>query len=220
MLAPAKNYSEIEGISKLPWYEDGYLIDPCNAKDMRNEQYVVLSHYIGNLINGIKTLASANDEVFNSIMGRLQEFKKASDAKQSGATFGNWVRFQQNLNLPAHPVYGKLAEIYQGVTEGAEGRFDCGLDSRPEFSDYIKGAIFSDFNVAQAKGNTLADIRIWNNYSLNTLRQDPTIQTALKNECRNAGYLYLTPEDIFTEKLVVFAADNRQLKEHTKDEDK
>ena len=219
MLAPAKDYSEIKGISKLPWYEDGYLIDPCNAKDMRNEQYVVLSHYIGNLINGIKTLASANDEVFNSIMGRLQEFKKASDAKQSGATFGNWVRFQQNLNLPAHPVYAKLAEIYQGVTEGAEGRFDCGLESRPEFSDYIKGAIFSDFNVAQAKGNTLADIRIWNNYSLNTLRQDPTIQTALKNECRNAGYLYLTPEDIFTEKLVVFAGDNRQLKEHTKDGD-
>ena len=35
---------------KLPWYEDGFK-DLCNARDMRNEQYAVLSQYIGNLIN-------------------------------------------------------------------------------------------------------------------------------------------------------------------------
>ena len=37
MLAPARDYTEIKKIKNLPWYEDGFLIDPCNAKDMRNE---------------------------------------------------------------------------------------------------------------------------------------------------------------------------------------
>ena len=45
MVAAARDYTKIKNISKLPWYEDGYLIDPCNAKDMRREQYAVLSHY-------------------------------------------------------------------------------------------------------------------------------------------------------------------------------
>ena len=41
MVAAARDYTSIESIRKLPWYEDGFLKDPCNAKDMRNEQYAV-----------------------------------------------------------------------------------------------------------------------------------------------------------------------------------
>ena len=55
MVAAARDYTSIESIRKLPWYEDGFLKDPCNAKDMRNEQYAVLSHYLDNLINGIQS---------------------------------------------------------------------------------------------------------------------------------------------------------------------
>jgi len=220
MVAAARNYEAITNISKLPWYdyEDGFLKDPCNAKDMRNEQYAILSHYIENLITSIQPLGSSNGEIFNAIMGRLQEYKKDAEAKHQGVTFGNWQRARINLNLPSHPVYDRLAEIFEGVSD-EEAKFDCGLETRAEFSDYIKGAIFCDHKVAQATGKPLSDIRIWKNYSLNTLRQDPGLSTTIKNECQSAGYLYLTPEDIFTEKLVIFAADNRQLKEHTKDED-
>ena len=53
MLAPARDYTHVKKIKQLPWYEDGFLIDPCDAKDMRNEQYLVLSHYIGELINNV-----------------------------------------------------------------------------------------------------------------------------------------------------------------------
>ena len=53
-------------------------------------------------------------------------------------------------------------------------QFDCGL-VRPEFEDQINGAIFADFRVAQATGRTLSDIRVWNNYSLNSLRQDENL---------------------------------------------
>ena len=91
MLAAARDYTGINNISKLPWYEDGYLIDPCNARDMRNEQFVVLSHYIQELINGIQTLSYSNMEVFNAVMGRLQEFKTSCDAKSGGATFSGWT---------------------------------------------------------------------------------------------------------------------------------
>ena len=58
MVAAARDYTSIENIRKLPWYEDGFLKDPCNAKDMRNEQYRVLSHYLQNLITGIQGLRS------------------------------------------------------------------------------------------------------------------------------------------------------------------
>ena len=93
------------------------------------------------------------------------------------------------------------------------------MEPRPEFAEYINGAVLSDFRVAQAAGKTLSDIRVWKNYSLNSLRQDSTLEKKLKDECQKEGYLYLTPETIFTEKLVIFAGDNRQLKEHTKDGD-
>ena len=81
----------------------------------------------------------------------------------------------------------------------------------------MNGAIFADFKVAQSTGKTLSDIRVWNNYSLNSLRQDENLSRTLKAECEKEGYLYLTPETIFTEKLVVFAGDNRKLKEHSRE---
>ena len=218
MVAPARDYTAIKDIKKLPWYEDGFLIDPCNARDMRNEQYVVLSHYLDTLINSIQTLGSSNIEVFNSIIGNLKDFKSACDAKSSGASFSSYTPVKINLNFPAQPVYDKLAQIFIGASD-QNAKFDCGLETRAEFKDQVNGAIFADFNVAQSAGKTLSDIRIWNNYSLNSLRQDPGLEKTLKAECRQEGYLYLTPETIFTEKLVVFAGDNRQLKEHKKDGD-
>ena len=216
MVAPARDYTGIKDIKKLPWYEDGFLIDPCNARDMRNEQYIVLSHYLDTLINSIQTLGSSNIEVFNSIIGNLKDFKSACDAKSSGASFSSFTPVKINLNFPAQPVYDKLAQIFIGASD-QNAKFDCGLETRAEFKDQVNGAIFADFNVAQSAGKTLSDIRVWNNYSLNSLRQDPGLEKTLKVECEQQGYLYLTPETIFTEKLVVFAGDNRQLKEHKKD---
>jgi len=214
IVASARDYTSIPDIKKLPWYEDGFLIDPCNAKDMRNEQYRVLEHYLDNLITGIQTLKFSNAEVYNAVLGRLQEFKSACSAKALSSDFSSWSPFKVNLNLPAQPVYDKLSQIYIGATDQS-AKFDCGLTVRPEFEDQIKGAIFADFKVAQSTGKTLSDIRVWNNYSLNSLRQDETLSVKLKNECKKEGYLYLTPETIFTEKLVVFAGDNRKLKEHS-----
>ena len=216
IVASARDYTDVANIRKLPWYEDGYLIDPCNAKDMRNEQYVVLEHYLDGLITGIQGLQASNMEVFNAVIGRLQEFKAACHAKISGESFSSWSPFRINLNLPAQPVYDKLAQIYVGAAD-KNAKFDCGLTVRPEFEDQIKGAIFADFKVAQSTGKTLSDIRVWNNYSLNSLRQDETLPNKLKTECENEGYLFLTPETIFTEKLVVFAGDNRKLKEHSRE---
>jgi len=214
MVAAARDYTSIENIRKLPWYEDGFLKDPCNAKDMRNEQYRVLSHYLQNLITGIQGLSPSNMEVFNAIMGRLQEFKTSCDAKAGTAEFSGWTPTKVNLNLPAQPVYDKLAQIFIGSTD-QNAKFDCGLAVRPEFEGQINGAILADFRVAQSTGKTLSDIRVWNNYSLNSLRQDENLSRTLKAECEKEGYLYLTPETIFTEKLVVFAGDNRKLKEHS-----
>ncbi len=218
MLAAGRDYTGVPKIRQLPWYEDGFLIDPCNAKDMRNEQYLVLSHYIESLIANIQNIDVSNLELFNCIMGRLREFKQDCNAKVAGASFNNWVTVRQPLNLPAQPVYDKLAQVYQGVSD-ERAKFDCGLETRSEFSDYINGAIFSDFKVAQSAGKTLSDIRIWKNYSLNSLKQDPDLEKDLKRQCEQEGYLYLTPETIFTEKLVIFAGETRQLKEHGKESD-
>ena len=56
-----KEYNvELNGTDKITLLsprnvEDGYLIDPCNAKDMRKEQYEILSQYISRLVE-IRTL--------------------------------------------------------------------------------------------------------------------------------------------------------------------
>ena len=194
MVAAARDYTSIENIQKLPWYEDGFLKDPCNARDMRNEQYAVLSHYLNNLITGIQGLSPSNMEVFNAVIGRLQEFKTSCDAKAGSAEFSGWTQTRVNLNLPAQPIYDKLAQIFIGATD-QNAKFDCGLAVRPEFEGQINGAIFADFRVAQSTGRTLSDIRVWNNYSLNSLRQDENLSKALKVECEKEGYLYLTPEN-------------------------
>ena len=143
-------------------------------------------------------------EVFNAVIGRLQDFKNSCVAKVGNVEFSSWTPTKVNLNLPAQPVYDKLAQIFIGATD-QNAKFDCGLAVRPEFEGQINGGIFADFRVAQSTGKTLSDIRVWNNYSLNSLRQDENLEKTLKKECENEGYLYLTPETIFTEKLVVFA---------------
>ena len=117
MVAAARDYTSIESIRKLPWYEDGFLKDPCNAKDMRNEQYAVLSHYLDNLINGIQTLSPSNMEVFNAVIGRLQDFKNSCDAKIGNVEFSSWTQTKVNLNLPSQPLYDKLAQIFVGATD-------------------------------------------------------------------------------------------------------
>ena len=99
MVAPAKDYTSIKNIKKLPWYEDGYLRDPCNARDMRNEQYHVLSNYLDNLISGLKGLKASNEVVLNAVSGKLQEFKNDCEAKSSGAEFSSWTPFPVNLNF-------------------------------------------------------------------------------------------------------------------------
>jgi hypothetical protein len=149
MVAAARDYTSIDSIKKLPWYEDGFLKDPCNAKDMRNEQYAVLSHYLDNLISGIQGLNPSNMEVFNAVMGRLQEFKSSCDTKSAGAEFSSWTPTKVNLNLPAQPVYDELAKIFIGATD-QNAKFDCGLTVRPEFKNQIKGAVFADFRIAQS----------------------------------------------------------------------
>ena len=216
MLAPAKDYTSIKNIKKLPWYEDGYLRDPCNARDMRNEQYVVLSHYVQELINGIQTLDYSNIEIFNAVMGRLQEFKSSCDAKSTGSSFSSWSPYRVNLNLPAQPVYDKLSNIFVGASD-QDAKFDCGLAVRPEFENQINGGIFADFKVAQSQGKTLSDVRVWNNYSLNSLQQDENLYKTVKAECEEQGYLCLTPATIFTKYLVIFPGDNRKLKEHSRE---
>ena len=214
LVASARDYTAIPDIKKLPWYEDGFLIDPCNAKDMRNEQYRVLEHYLDNLISGLQSVEFSNGEVYNAVLGRLQEFKADCTSKARDTEFSSWTPFKVNLNLPAQPIYDKLSQIYIGATD-QNAKFDCGLAVRPEFAEQIKGGVFADFRVAQSTGRTLSDIRVWNNYSLNSLRQDEKINKKIKEECKKEGYLYLTPETIFSEKLVVFAGDSRKLKEHT-----
>ena len=84
---------------------------------MRNEQYVVLSHYLETLISNIQTAGSANNEVFNAVIGNLQDFKSACDAKHAGASFSSWTTVRQNLNLPAQPIYDKLAQVFAGASD-------------------------------------------------------------------------------------------------------
>ena len=73
------------------------------------------------------------------------------------------------------------------------------------------------FRVAKSMGKTLSDIRVWNNYSLNSLRQDEGLGKTIKDQCQKQGYLYLTAETIFTEKLVVLPGGDRKLKEHSRE---
>ena len=138
LVASARDYTQIPDIKKLPWYEDGYLIDPCNARDMRNEQYRVLEHYLDNLISGIQSVEFSNGEVYNAVLGRLQEFKADCSSKARDTEFSSWTPFKVNLNLPAQPIYDKLAQIYIGATD-QNAKFDCGLAVRPEFAEQIKG---------------------------------------------------------------------------------
>ena len=90
-------------------------------------------------------------EVFNAVIGRLQDFKSSCDAKVGNTEFSSWTPTKVNLNLPAQPVYNKLAQIFIGATD-QNAKFDCGLALRPEFEGQINGGIFADFRVAQSGG--------------------------------------------------------------------
>ena len=66
-------------------------------------------------------------EVFQRRDGQTYKILKTScDAKVGNTEFSSWTPTKVNLNLPAQPVYDKLAQIFIGATD-QNAKFDCGL---------------------------------------------------------------------------------------------
>lgn len=215
ILGASKDYTGVKNIQKLPWYLDGYLQDPCKCNDITNEHFSILAHYLENLINSISGVTANNANVLNAVMLQLKNFKNDCETLGAATRVTGYTRQNLNLNLPPQPVYDRVIDVFIGETGGKDS-FDLGLKPRAEFADQIKGAIFADFKISQSTGRSLSELIVWENYSLNSIKQQPELHKTIELSCSDKGYLYLQPEDIFTEKLCIFPSDVSNLKEHQK----
>ncbi len=215
ILGASKDYTGVKNLQNLPWYKDGYLQDPCKCKDITSEHYAILGHYLENLINSISGVTAQNTQVLNAVMLQLKNFKNDCQSLASTSRVSGYSRQNLNLNLPPQPIYDRVIHVFIGETGGKDS-FDLGLMPRQEFANEIKGAIFADFKISQSTGKSLSELIVWDNYSLNSIKQQPELHNTIRMSCADKGYLYLQPEDIFTDKLCIFPSDVSPLKEHGK----
>ena len=190
ILAASKDYTGVKNLQNLPWYIDGYLQNPCKCKNITNEHYAILGHYLENLINSISGVTAQNTQVLNAVMLQLKNFKNDCQSLASASRVSGYSRQNLNLNLPPQPIYDRVTDVFIGETGGKDS-FDLGLTPRPEFANEIKGAIFADFKISQSTGKSLSELIVWDNYSLNSIKQQPKLHDEIRTSCADKGFLYL-----------------------------
>jgi len=217
IVSPGKYYAEsiFQGID---WFQGGKFIDPCEASNIQPEQFIVLIKFIDEISNGLKQIGMADTNYFNCIQKSLDDFKKDCQKRIDESQTGNveiagYKKFNISLRFPQQPIYSLLQNIYEYDT-GGRVAYSTLLKPREELESVISGVILIDEDIPYGVGKTGSDIRVWNTNTIETIVNDKKIRKQVEKEITKAGYLYLYPEELFTEKLCLLYGDDKPKDHH------
>ncbi|MBH5323304.1 hypothetical protein [Aurantiacibacter sediminis] len=212
LVAPARGARNLQ-MEGVPWLRDG-LRDPCNYNDIPQEQWVALYAY---LINIFKALDGPNiSHKAHEIRTEIGDFGKACKEKIDGsarAFAGNYEGFSEDLPYPFYEVLGSAPAPGDEV-EGAIS--ECELKVLPDNGVFarsddeqgkLRGLILIDPDIAKKTlQKAPQDVRLYSKYMLGTVDQGGN-RDALQRDAERDGYMVITPDQLFTEKLVKLAND-------------
>ena len=217
LVAPARGARKIK-MASVPWLRNG-LDDPSSCSDVPGEQWVALAEYISNLL---QRLQAGDMSLYRAepICEELRLFgiECERQIRATGAQkyLPKYCGFSEAL---PNSFYDSLAaapeppEKVGGPVSECEIRLvhDNGLtapDGKPDLGK-VAGIILLDPDIANhTLGRRAQDVKLFRKYALGTVDQGGN-RAALIQDAEREGYLVITADQIFTDKLVRLANQGR-----------
>jgi hypothetical protein len=194
----------------VPWCKRGRLFSPCEAKGLQQEEFETLVVYLDSLISEVKNVEPHNVDVFQTLSSNLNKFLEECQAALGARAVTMQTHDGQSpvinrsaermKGLPNHSIWNALGSIWR-IESAQPDVFDTLLPPRPEFRDTINGAVIIDDGINESVNRAPQDIRLWKIYSLQRILESPELVSEIGDEMAEHGYLCLTPDDFFTEKI-------------------
>lgn len=228
LFAPARGAAKLE-MEDIPWMRRG-LSDPSACTDIPAEQWFALYQYLAEVAK--RLLQSDITPLKGGLMvEEIRSFANICKEKfqQSGASPSELTFEGFSETLP-HPFYADLCKAPNAIGGGTESGSECEIQlndgngialTQAELKELEKsggpatkdrkltGVILLDQDIAARTLNRRAeDVQLYGRYKLGTISQGGN-RTAMQSDAERAGYLVVTPDQIFTKKLVRLVNEGR-----------
>jgi hypothetical protein len=228
LFAPARGAAKVV-MPDIPWMRRG-LSDPTFCNDIPGEQWVAFYQYLKQIVERLNK-SDVRLGKAGQLIDELSLFARACREKiqQAGAALFDVTFEGFSDNLP-HPFYADLCKAATASEESVKGGSECqillnesnGIAFTPaELKDLEKtggpatkdrkltGVILLDQDIAaRSLSKRAEDVRLYGRYKLGTIDQGGN-RTAMKTDAERDGFLVVTPDQIFTRKLVRLANEGR-----------
>lgn len=228
LICPVRNWPDKPLAANTPWWNGHELNDPSDERfSLQPERLFTLKEYCENLsatLAGVNESDKCDSDLLNDIIRELGSFVSAlgprSDKKSK---FINKPASTENLTFPPdgkHKIYGTLKNIVVNTPPIVGGQTQSLCDVRDEVSGQIKGAVVYDRALTKDSndfGIVPANFRVWGANTVDDLNNRPDGLDALEKQMNADGYILVTPDRIFTPKLVALkdkAGDEAKVKEN------
>lgn len=204
LVAPARGARNIK-LTSVPWLKNG-LDDPCLLDGIPSEQWQALSRYLKSVL----TIQRRDDVAKHAkpILDELVRFKDACEAKLARGVPADYVpTFKAYEDELPHAFYGALVntpepmEVPDGSACQVRVLDKSGLIGTGEEEGLLAGIILVDPEIARTLDEDASNVRLYKEFMLGTIDQGGNRAKLIK-EAGDDGYLVITPDQIFTDKLV------------------
>lgn len=228
LFAPARGASKVV-MPDIPWMRHG-LSDPINCEDIAGEQWVALYQYLVKVAE--RLLKSDISAMRGGLMvEEIRAFATACREKirQAGAQPFD-IEFDGSSDALPHPFYADLWAAPVVTEESVKGGSECqillnegnGIAFTPaELKELEKvggpatkdrkltGVILVDQDIAtRTLSKRAEDVRLYGRYKLGTIDQGGN-RASMQADAERDGFLVVTPDQIFTRKLVRLVNEGR-----------
>ncbi|HEY1605759.1 MAG TPA: hypothetical protein VGF77_09195 [Allosphingosinicella sp.] len=193
----------------IPWMSNG-LSDPLSlagAESLANSQLAALEAYLRNLRD---SLPRVTDSTAVTLREQVQRFLAEVQDRKGASPRQATVRRATDPTLPS--LYRDLvlpAELEEPEDPAAQSQTRVRLATEEESSlGELKGVILVDEGIANTLKQDARDVIVWGNQSLTELRSPNALQEAQRQGAER-GWLIITPDDLFTERLVKLGKEPR-----------
>ncbi len=191
----------------IPWMRSG-ITDPTELvgdDKLPVVQLAILRDYAAELRLGLLALAeNARSEQLTAIAAQLNEL--VDDCDRRGAA-NTPIAVTVGAPQPSRVLPPLYQLLQRSVTADATGdpasTSECRIDLRTDLAPKpFQGVVLVDRALSATLGKTIQDIIVWGTRSLSSVLDNPVALAALRAEAAAAGYLVVTPDDVFTKTLL------------------
>ena len=203
LVAPSRSLrDDADQRPALPWIADGRISDPLAGSGLSREEREVLVHFLERLCLDLEAEERGHPDLA-ALLGHSRDYLQEARPRQPLLGLQFDVE-PSRRTLPSLPVFNafRRPERARLSEKSASG---CELRLRPGLAGPLRGVILADPSLDERLGRPASEIRVWGHVSLRMLQERPERLEQIRAEAQSAGYLVVTPEDLFLPSL--FSAD-------------